>query len=81
LSEITTFCHSREGDNPVNSNTYGCRIKSGMTAEGLFTGLSKLVIELPKIIRNRFGIVFEIMSKTFLPMQAKQAKQNGFVLR
>lgn len=41
----------------------------------------KLVIELPKIIRNRFGMVFETMPKSLLPMQAKQVKQNGFALK
>jgi hypothetical protein len=43
--EISAFCHSGKGENPVDPDTSGCRNKSGMTAEGLFTRPSCLRAE------------------------------------
>jgi hypothetical protein len=40
-SDFSFLCHPGEGRDPVISNTSGCRIKSGMTGERLFTALSK----------------------------------------
>jgi hypothetical protein len=40
---MTIFCHSGGGRNPGFSMASGCRIKSGMTVEGLFQDFDILI--------------------------------------